>query len=93
MIFLKNDGIKNEYEFILKLNNKRVYELNYLLQEFIRDIFPNCTRNSIVRCKKGIDYEKVDIIISIGSNSKNISIKKDIEILYIVKNYLNLLIF
>lgn len=76
MIFLKNDGIKNEYEFILKLNNKRVYELNYLLQEFIRDIFPNCIRNSIVRCKKGIDYEKVDIIISIGSNSKNISIKK-----------------
>lgn len=73
---MKNDGVKNEYEFILKLNNKRIYELDYLLQEFIQDIFPNCTRNSIVRCKKGIDYEKVDIIISIGSKSKNISIKK-----------------
>lgn len=76
MVCLKNDGILNEYEFIKKLNNKRVYELEYLLQEFVQDIFPTCTKNSIVKYKKGIHYEKVDIIISIGSKIKNISIKK-----------------
>lgn len=73
---MKNDGIKNEYKFIEKLNNKRVYELEYLFREFILKLFPDCTRNSIVRCKKGVHYEKVDIIISIGSRTKNISIKK-----------------
>lgn len=73
---MRNDGIKNEYLFIEKLNNKRIRELNFLLQEFIYDIFDDVTCNSIIRCSKNVDYEKGDICIKIGSRIKYVSIKK-----------------
>lgn len=72
---MRNSGIQNEYDFINKLNDKRVYELDFLLRDFIESIFPTSTKNSIVKCRKGLNYEKTDIIISVGSKCKNVSIK------------------
>ena len=35
------DGYKNEYNFVLEFNNKKVGELNPLLQDLIYSIFDN----------------------------------------------------
>lgn len=70
-----NKGIRNELDFISKLNNKRVSELDFLLQDMIYSLFPNTTGESVVNCKKGNNYEKTDISISINNSVKNISLK------------------
>lgn len=49
--------------------------MNFLLQEFIYDIFNDVNCNSVVRCSKNVDYEKGDICIKIGSKVRFISIK------------------
>lgn len=49
---MRNSGIQNEYDFINKLNDKRVYELDFLLCDFIESIFPTSTKNSIVKCRR-----------------------------------------
>lgn len=49
--------------------------MDFLLQEFIYDIFENVTCNSVVRCNKNVDYEKGDICIKIGSKVRYVSIK------------------
>lgn len=70
-----NKGIRNELDFIFKLNNKRVSNLDFLLQDMIYSLFPNTTGESVVNCKKGNNYEKTDISISINNSVKNISLK------------------
>lgn len=72
---MKNNGIKNEYLFIEKLNNKRLRELNFLLQELILYLFPNIKDDDIIYCCKNIEYEKPDICVKVGKKIKYISIK------------------
>ena len=72
---MKNQGIKNEYLFIKKLNNKKLNELSFLLQELVLFLFPYIKKESIIKCYKHIDYEKADIVIQVGNIKRYVSIK------------------
>ena len=72
---MKNNGIKNEYNFIEQLNNKTLNELSFLLQELILFLFPYIKKDSIIKCYKNIEYEKGDICVKVGYRVKYISIK------------------
>lgn len=72
---MKNNGIRNEYIFIEKINNRKLNELSFLLQELILFLFPNIKQDSIIKCYKNIEYEKGDICIKVGYKIKYISIK------------------
>lgn len=72
---MKNHGIRNEYVFIEQINNKKINELTFLIQELILFLFPHIKSDSIIKCYKNIEYEKGDIIIQVGSVRKYISIK------------------
>lgn len=72
---LKNQGIRNEYLFIEQINNKKLCQLTFLIQELILFLFPHIKKDSIIKCYKNIEYEKVDIVIQVGCVRKYISIK------------------
>ena len=72
---MKNLGHKNEYDFMKALNNKKLDEIGFLLQELILFLFPNIKPNSIIYCYKNIEYEKGDICVRVGNIIKYISIK------------------
>lgn len=76
---MKNDGKRNEYLFIYKLNNKRVSELDYLLRDMIESIFDDINPSDIIKCFKLFEYEKPDICIVVKNQKKYISIKKGIR--------------
>lgn len=73
------NGYQNELDFIKKINNKKIKELNFSLQLFIKDIFDKTTENDIVKCYKNIKKQKYDIFIKINDNIKLISIKKGVK--------------
>lgn len=72
---MKNNGIRNEYLFIEALNNKKLSEVNFLLQELIVYLFPYIKKDTVIECYKNIEYEKGDICIKVGTKIKYISIK------------------
>ena len=72
---MKNLGHKNEYDFMRLLNNKKINELDFLLQDLILFLFPKITKNSTIYCYKNVDYEKGDICVRVGKSVKYISIK------------------
>ena len=72
---MKNLGHKNEYDFMKAINNKKINELNFLLQELILFLFPNIKSTDIIYCYKNVEYEKADICIRVGFVRKYISIK------------------
>ncbi len=69
-----NTGILNENEIIEKLNNKKLSNLNSNMQSFVNFLFSN-VNNHTITCQKITGSPKGDIAISIGTNSKNISLK------------------
>ena len=42
------NGFQNETDFIRKMNNKRVCDIDFGLQLFIEDLFGELDRNSII---------------------------------------------
>lgn len=72
---MKNYGIKNEYNFMKALNNKKIGDLDFLLQELVIFLFPNIKTDSLIRSYKNIEYEKGDICIKVKNSVKYISIK------------------
>ena len=72
---LKNYGVRNEYLFIEQINNKKLGELTFLIQELILFLFPYIKKDSIIKCYKNIEYEKGDIVIQVGCIKKYVSIK------------------
>ena len=72
---LKNHGISNEYLFIEEINNKKINELTFLIQELILFLFPHIKKDSIIKCYKNIEYEKGDIVIQVGCIKKYVSTK------------------
>lgn len=72
---MRNMGHKNEYDFMSEINNKKLNELNFLLQELILFLFPNINSSTIIYCYKNVEYEKGDICIRVGNKIKYISIK------------------
>ena len=80
MVFnsLKN-GIENEIEFVKKLNNKKVGELDFYMKIFIEDLFGNVDDSLVVNCYKNDLLQKIDIFIKINNVVKRISIKKGVK--------------
>ena len=68
-------GKDNEYEFVKNLNNKKIKELNPLLNSLLESLFPNESDDSIVNCWLNHYPQKSDILIKVNSQIKGISIK------------------
>lgn len=73
------NGFQNEFEFIKKLNNKKFSDIDFNLQLFLEDIFPNINKNSLIKCYKNTNPQKYDIFIKIDNIIKRISIKKGVK--------------
>jgi ribosomal protein L44E len=70
-----NNGIRNEYIYVNYLNRKTVGELNPLMQDLIYKIFNNINEKDLIYAKRNPGKEKADIIITIGKQKRNISLK------------------
>ena len=68
-------GFDNEYNFVLALNNKRICELNPILQDLIHTIFNNIEDDVFIKAWCNHYKQKSDILIKIGSAIKGVSIK------------------
>ena len=75
---LKN-GFQNETEFIKILNNKKLKNIDFNLQLFLKDIFPYIDKESQINCYKNENLQKFDILIKINNIVKRISIKKGVK--------------
>lgn len=84
---MKNYGKRNEYDFIYKLNNKKIKDVDYLLRDMIETMFNDIDANDVIECYKLFEYEKHDICIKIKDQEKYISIKKDRRDLIQIKWY------
>ena len=69
------DGYKNEIDFINYLNNKKYKEVNIIMQELIKKLFPKVNQENIIRAYKYGKYAKTDVVIKIEGIEKGISIK------------------
>ena len=61
----KNNGFKNEFEFVRKINNKKYTELDFKLQLFIKDLFNETNSSDDIKCYKNEELQKYDIIIDL----------------------------
>lgn len=68
-------GYETEYEFIDYLNNKKFEELNILMQDVIKNLYPNIKNKDIITAAKYGRYAKTDIVISVRNKKRGISIK------------------
>lgn len=75
----KISGVQNEKEFVEYFNNKKVGDFDFSTIEFLEMLFENITSDSLIECWDVAGNSKVDIQIKIGSEVKNISIKKGVK--------------
>lgn len=68
-------GIKNELDFVLMINGKKLNNLPNNMQDLICTIFKDVKSDSKIICWKSKYFEKADIKIKIDSVIKGISIK------------------
>lgn len=69
------NGYINEQNFIKELNNKKYKDINIILQDFIKSIFPTIKDNDVITAQKYGYYAKTDIVIEVNNIKKGISIK------------------
>ena len=69
------NGYNNEYNFVLEFNNKKIKELNPILQDLIYSIFSNIKENDLIKSWRNHYDQKTDIFLKIGNAIKGISIK------------------
>lgn len=70
-----NNGKRLELDFIENLNNRFYNELNSNLKKFISFVFKDFNYADKIHCKKLSNHQKADISVSIGNNTKYISLK------------------
>ena len=68
-------GYQNEYNFVLEFNNKKVKDLNPLLQNLVYSVFYDITEESLIKCWRNHYDQKSDIFLKIENAIKGISIK------------------
>ena len=68
-------GKDNEFEFVKNLNNKKIKELNPLLNSLLESLFSDESEESIIKCWLNHYPQKTDILIKVNSHIKGISIK------------------
>lgn len=69
------EGYNNEYNFVLAFNNKKIKELNPLLQDLVYSIFNNVNEDDLIKSWRNHYDQKTDIFLKIGKAMKGISIK------------------
>lgn len=69
-----NKCYKNEIDFINHINNKEYRQLNILVQDMIKALFPTIKTHDVIRAYKYGKFAKADII-NVNDISKGISIK------------------
>ncbi len=69
------NGFDNEFTFVMALNNKKIKDINPLLQNVIYEIFDNVYCEDIIKCWRNHKKQKSDIFIKINNVIKGISIK------------------
>ena len=72
-------GFQNEKQFCNMLNNKKIKELNPMLDGFISDLYGNLDGNLIIKCRISYSNKKYDIVLTIDDIVKRVSIKKGIK--------------
>lgn len=68
-------GYLNEIEFIEYLDNKKFEELNILMQEVLKKLYPNIKSKDIIKATKYGRYAKTDIVLSVRNKKRGISLK------------------
>ena len=68
-------GYQNEFDFIRSINNKKYNQLNPLIQDILKALYPNIDNQDTVKAYKYGKFAKADIIIDINGVLKGISIK------------------
>lgn len=74
-----NNGYKNEFEFIDYLNNKKYSQINPLMQDMLKSLYPNIKDHDIIKAYKYGKFAKADIVIEVNEILKGISIKCGIK--------------
>ena len=69
------NGYQNEIDFINYLNNKKFEELNIMMQDVIKSIYPNIKSKDIIKASKYGRYAKTDIVITVRNKKRGISLK------------------
>ena len=72
---VENDGVKNERALIGALNGKAVSDLNQNLKKFVKDLFPDCKDNDVVKCTKQGENAKGDLQVAIKKAKNSVSVK------------------
>jgi len=72
---VENDGVKNERALIDALNVKVVSGLNQNLKKFVKDLFPDCKDNDVVKCTKQGENAKGDLQVAIKKAKNSVSVK------------------
>lgn len=78
----EKSGVQNEYDFIKKINGKKIKQLNILFQMFIYDLYGKIDNyNSTVYAWKNPKPQKTDFFIRIANQTeiKRISVKKGVK--------------
>ena len=70
------DGFKNEHIFISNVNCRPYKLQNLIMQDLLKQLYPNIKENDIVYAYKYGKYAKTDMVIEVNGKKKGISIKK-----------------
>lgn len=70
---MPNSGLENEKEIIAALDGKSVASLNPSLKALVESLFP--LASGTISCSKGLAHEKPDLVISLGSEIRYVSVK------------------
>src|SRR5574344_2264672 len=70
---MENSGLENEKALIAALDGKNIASLTKPLRELANSLFPNS--DGLFRCKKGFVHEKPDLVLTLGSLDRFVSVK------------------
>lgn len=76
---VSNQGVLNELRIIDAINGKQVKDVGFLFQDLFYSFFKNINETDVIKACKGREFEKTDIIVKIGKQTMNISVKMGIK--------------
>lgn len=68
-------GIKNELVFANYLNGKKYSELNILMRDLFRELYPFIKEDDMVNAWRDESYNKADLIVEVKGRKKYLSLK------------------
>lgn len=70
-----NKGIKNELVFANYLNGKKYSELNILMKDLFKELYPFIKEDNMISAWRDESYNKADIIVDVKGRKKYLSLK------------------